>query len=316
MTTSSTLSRRAFLTHTAGIGAAALAASHAWPRSVRADAAAAAAEGWQIGCYTRPWSHLEYREAFDAIAEAGFKYAGLMTTPAPRRLVMPASTTLEEAQQIGEEAKKRGLTLVSNYGGGIGVAKSLEDGIDDMKRLIDACHAANCPSLLMGGTGNENLFDAYYKAIAETCGYAAEKGVEIALKPHGGLNATGPQCRKCVELVGHENFRVWYDPGNTLHYSHGEIDPVDDAATLDGLVTGMCVKDFTMSIKDDTPVRDVSITPGTGRVNFPAVMAKLKQGGFTSGPLVVETIARSDDPQVLLAEARKARTFLEQLVRA
>ena len=315
MTTSSTLSRRAFLSHTAGMGAAALAASHAWPRSAPADEPAAAAEGWQIGCYTRPWSHLEYREALDAIAEAGFKYAGLMTTPAPRRLVMPASTTLEEAQQIGEEAKKRGLTLVSNYGGGIGVAKSLEDGIDDMKRLIDACHAANCPSLLMGGISNENLFDAYYKAIAETCGYAAEKGVEIALKPHGGLNATGPQCRKCVELVGHENFRVWYDPGNVFFYSHGELDPVDDAPTLDGLVTGMCVKDFNMSVQDDKPVREVAITPGTGRVDFPALMAKLKQGGFTSGPLVIETLARSDDPAVLLAEARKAKAFLEQLVR-
>ncbi len=315
MTTPHILSRRAFLSHTAGLGAAALAASHPWARGTHAAESGQKPEGWQIGCYTRPWSHLEYREAFDAIAEAGFKYAGLMTTPAPRRLVMPASTTLEEARQIGEEAKKRGLALVSNYGGGIGVAKSLEDGIDDMKRLIDACHAARCPSLLMGGMGNEKLFDAYYKAIKETCDYAAEKGVEIVLKPHGGLNATGPECRKCVGLVGHENFRVWYDPGNILHYSHGEIDPVDDAPTLDGLVTGMCVKDFTMSVKDGEPVRDVSITPGTGRVNFPAVMAKLKQGGFTSGPLVVEAIARSDDPQVLLAEARKARAFLDQLVR-
>ena len=315
METQRPFSRRAFLGQTARFGAAGLAASHLWPSRGRADQDAPPDDAWQIGCYTRPWSDLEYREALDAIAEAGFAYAGLMTTRSKTRLVMTAATTVEEAQQVGEEARRRGLRLVSNYGGGISVGRSLEEGIADMKRLIDACHAAGCPSLLMGGIGNEDLFDAYYKAIAETCEYAAEKGVALALKPHGGLNATGPQCRRCVELVGHDNFHVWYDPGNIFFYSDGELDPVDDAPTLDGLVTGMCVKDFTMSVRDGKPVKEVSITPGTGRVDFPAVMAKLNRGGFTSGPLVVETLARSDDPKVVLAEARKARTFLEQLVR-
>jgi len=308
------LSRRAFLGQTAGLGAAGLLASHLSTCRVGATEQAAPIDAWQIGCYTRPWAHLEYRGALDAIAEAGFKYAGLMTTRPPKRLVISAATTVEEAHEVGEEVRKRGLTLVSTYGGGIGVAKSLADGIADMKRLIDACHAAECPSLLMGGTGNETLFDAYCKAIAETCDYAAENGVAIVIKPHGGLNATGPQLRKCVKRVGHENFRLWYDPGNIFFYSEGELDPVDDAATVDGLVTGMCVKDFTMTIKDGKPAREVALTPGTGRVDFPALMARLKRGGFTSGPLVVECLARSDDPEAVLAEARKAREFVEQLV--
>ncbi len=33
-----------------------------------------------IACYTRPWAKYEYRVALDAIAEAGYKYVGLMTT--------------------------------------------------------------------------------------------------------------------------------------------------------------------------------------------------------------------------------------------
>ncbi len=309
-----TVSRRTFLGHAAGLGAAGLLMSRPWSGSLQAAENTAPGDGWQIGCYTRPWSNLEYREAFDAVAEAGFKYVGLMTTQPPKRLVMPAATTVDEARQIGEEAEKRGLRIVSNYGGGIGVGKSLQDGIDDMKRLIDACQAAGCPSLLMGGIGNENLFPVYYKAIAETCDYAAEKGVAIVIKPHGGLNATGPQLRKCIEAVGHDNFRLWYDPGNIFYYSEGALDPVDDAATVDGLVTGMCVKDFTMAVEDDKPVRNVSITPGTGKVDFPAVLARLKQGGFSSGPLVVECVAPSDDPKVVLDEARKVRAFLEKLV--
>jgi sugar phosphate isomerase/epimerase len=243
--------------------------------------------------------------ALDAIAEAGFKYAGLMTAKSKTGLVISVSTTLEEAERIGEEIKKHGLAVPSVYGGGIPVEKSLKAGIEGLKKLIDNCAACGAKNLLMGGTGNEKLYKLYYKAIAECCDYATEKGIGISVKPHGGLNATGPQCRKTVEMVGHENFRIWYDPGNILYYSNGELDPVVDAATVDGLVVGMCVKDYRHP-------KDVLVTPGTGKVNFPAVLTRLKKGGFTRGPLVVECLERGDLKQTL-TEARKARRFLEEL---
>jgi hypothetical protein len=157
----------------------------------------------------------------------------------------------------------------------------------------------------MGGIGDEKLYNAYYKAIAECCDYAAEKGVGISVKPHGGLNATGPQCRKTIEMVGHKNFRIWYDPGNIFYYSDGKLDPIADAATVDGLVVGMCIKDYKHP-------KNVAVTPGTGQVDFPAVLARLKQGGFTGGPLVVECLEPGDLKQTL-AEAKKARQFLEEL---
>ena len=260
---------------------------------------------WQIGCYTRPWDRSDYRTALDAIAEAGFKHAGLMTTKAPRRLVLSAATTPEEAQAVAAELKTRGLSVPSVYGGGIPVGKSLEAGIEALRKLIDRCAAVGAASLMMGGMGNPKLYDAYYKAIAECCGYAAGKKMEIVLKPHGGLNATGPQCRKCIEAVGHKNFRLWYDPGNILYYSQGKLDPVKQAATVDGLVTGMCIKDYK-------PPRNVMLTPGTGQVDFAGVLGRLKTGGFTRGPLVVETLTRGD-AKATLAEARKARAFLEEL---
>ena len=117
---------------------------------------------------------------------------------------------------------------------------------------------------------------------------------------------TGPQCRKTIEMVGHKNFRIWHDPGNIFYYSDGKLGPVDDAATVDGLVSGMSVKDFQ-------PPKEVFVTPGTGKVDFPKVMARLKQGGFTGGPLIIECLAPGDLPH-LLAEAKKARAFVEQLV--
>ena len=231
---------------------------------------------------------------------------GLMTTKSKTSLIISVETTPEEAHQIGVECRQRGLAIPSAYGGGFPVDQSLEAGIQGVRRLIENCAGAGVENLLMGGIGEAGLYELYYKAIAECCDYAVEKGVGISLKPHGGLNATGPECRKAVELVNHKNFRVWYDPGNIFYYSDGQLDPVDDAASVDGLVVGMCVKDYQHP-------KNVEVTPGTGQVDFPKVLAQLKQGGFTAGPLVVECLAPGDLAQTL-AEAKKAREFLESLV--
>lgn len=310
MKSSDQLSRREFLGRTVRLGTAGLAATCAASSPTLARKSGGPAvrrpfRDWQIGCYTRPWSQYDYRVALDAIAEAGFKYAGLMTAKSKTGLVISVSTTLEEAEQVGQEVKKRGLTIPSVYGGGIPVEKSLKAGIEGLKKLIDNCAACDAKNLLMGGIGNKELYQTYYKAIAECCDYAAEKDIGISVKPHGGLNATGPQCRKTVEMVGHDNFRIWYDPGNILYYSNGELDPVADAATVDGLVVGMCVKDYRHP-------KDVLVTPGMGKVNFPAVLARLKKGGFISGALVVECLERGDLKQTLTG-AKKARRFLEEL---
>jgi sugar phosphate isomerase/epimerase len=115
-----------------------------------------------------------------------------MTTNSETHLVISVSTTLEEAERVGEEVKKRGLAVLSVYGGDIPVAESLDAGIKGLKRLIDNCAGCGAKNLLMGGTGDEKLYQPYYKAIAECCGYAAEKGLGISIKPHGGLNATRP----------------------------------------------------------------------------------------------------------------------------
>lgn len=297
------LNRRAFLGAAAAAGAFSAVCGQAQERRETEEQNT----GWRIGCYTRPWSDHDYRVALDAIAEAGYKDAGLMTTKSPTSLVISVATTPEEATEVGEECKQRRLRVPSVYGGGIPVDQSLEAGIEGLRKLIDNCVLAGAEDLLMGGIGDENLFDAYYKTIAECCDYAAEKNLGISVKPHGGLNATGPQCRKTIELVGHENFRIWYDPGNIYYYSDAELSPVDDAATVDGLVAGMSVKDYQHP-------KEVLLTPGTGMVDFPAVMARLKQGGFTSGPLVVECLAPGDLDQTL-AEARKAREFVEALIK-
>ena len=116
--------RREFLIRTLHVSAGGVFSSQALSRT-SLQAGDNKVDTWQIGCYTRPWDKQDYRVALDAIAEAGYKHAGLMTTNTKSRLVICAETSPEEAQQVGEEVKKRGLQVPSVYGGGIPVAKSL-----------------------------------------------------------------------------------------------------------------------------------------------------------------------------------------------
>ena len=291
------VSRRSFLKASATAGLCATVHTNAL--SIETSSA----DPWQLGCYTRPWDQYDYRVALDGIAEAGFHYAGIMTHKGKSWVMITPQTTHAEAEQIGAEVRKRGLETISVYGD-FSVRESLPKGIDALRRLVEHCAACGSPNLLLGGTSDPKQYTSYYKAIAECCDFAVQQRVGLSIKPHGGENATGPQCRKAIELVGHANFRLWYDPGNIFYYSKGQRDPVVDAATVDGLVVGMSIKDF----RDPD---DVMVTPGTGRVDFRKVLGRLQQGGFTRGPLVVECLARGDATNIT-AEAKKALTLLRE----
>jgi sugar phosphate isomerase/epimerase len=303
MSITTQISRRSFLVGTTRLGAAGLVASTA-ESFFAADTVAGRKPAWQLGCYTRVFDQFDYPVALDAIAEAGFKHVGLMTTKSKQWVMIKTTTPVEEVQAMHQEARKRGLTVLSVYGD-FSVGDSPEAGIRALRQLIDHAVICGCPHLMLGGTGDEKIYQLYYKTIAECCDYAAAKGVGLSIKPHGGQNATGPQCRKAIELVGKKNFGLWYDPGNVFYYSDGKLDPVADAATVDGLVVGMSVKDFL-------PPKEVLVNIGSGKVDFPAVFARLKKGGFTHGPLIVECLARGPLESVKAA-ATKARQFLEQL---
>jgi len=259
---------------------------------------------WEIGCYTRVFDQFEYAVALDAIAEAGFRYVGIMTTNTKQWVMINPATITAEVEKIRTEAEKRNLKILSVYGD-FSAADPADVAEENLRRLIDHCATCMCPSLMLGGTTEEKLYQPYYATVAKCCPYATGNGIGLSIKPHGGQNATGPQCRKAIESVGQKNFGLWYDPGNIFYYSDGKIDPVADAATVDGLVVGMSVKDFR-------PPKEVLVNPGSGKVNFPKVMERLKKGGFNGGPMLLECLERGP-LETLKAAAKKAREFMEEL---
>ena len=139
-----------------------------------ARAATSESAGYRVGIYTRPWDKFDYRIALDAIADAGFKHAGLMTTNSKTRLVISVSTTLEEAEQVGQEVKKRGLKIPSVYGGGIPVQKSLEAGIEGLRKLIDNCKA--CGAALSYCVSCQIIVTDKETSACPECGAPLSKG--------------------------------------------------------------------------------------------------------------------------------------------
>jgi sugar phosphate isomerase/epimerase len=232
------------------------------------------------------------------MVEAGYKYVGLSTHDKGR--VIDRDTAPDIAFQVGEEIKKRGLKLVALSGGTFDSNAPVSQGIEQLKRLIDNAERCGAPLIQLNDIANQALEPDFYKVISECCDYGLEKKVLITVKPHG---STGAECREHVDRINHKNFKLWYDPGNVAYYTEGKVDPVQDAEALDGVVVGMAVKDFKQP-------KNVNITPGTGIVDFEKLITRLKKGGFSKGPLIVEQLAPGELPFVN-AEARKVREYLE-----
>ncbi len=262
--------------------------------------------GYLIGCYTRPWDQWDLDQALDGVALAGFHWVGLMTAKGNPNIIIHPGLSTAQAAQIGAKAKQRHLSICSVYGD-FQPSPNLNSSRQQLRQLIDLCTACGSHELLLGGTTNPDAYDAFLKAVAAECPHAQQQNVGITLKPHGGLNATGAQCRQAVQRVNHPSFRLWYDPANILYYSNGQLDPLKDVLDVDGLVVGMSIKDFL-------PPNNVLINPGTGLVNFTPLFARLRLGGFTRGQLLVECTAPGSFTEITKA-AKQARLLTERLAR-
>jgi sugar phosphate isomerase/epimerase len=292
------VSRRRFLHH-AGVAAAGA--------TVAAFARAAVPRpAYQIGAYTRAWGMRDYRVALDGMVATGYRYVGLSVHGPQGKMarVIDRNSADEHADAVGREVKSRGLGLVVLSGGEFELNKPIHECSVQLRRVVDLAVICGAPCVQVNEPSKIEADPVFYRVMAECADYAAGRHVVLAVHPHG---FSGAHIRRQLRMVGDPNIRIMYDPGNVGFYSNGSIDLVDDAAALDGVVHGMSVKDFRLE------PRDVMITPGTGKVDFARVLARLRAGGFTGGPLTVECLHPGTIEQVN-EEARRARRLVEEFV--
>jgi len=258
---------------------------------------------WEVGCFNRPWTKWGYDATLQSIKAAGYKVTGLLSATREEPFLRPGS---------GEEylTSLRKRIAASGLRANMGALRSrhnidLAESIADVRQQIDAAKALSLTYALSCGVDTPEEYAHYYKVMSETAAYAAERGVKLVMKPHGGGSSASAEILAAIRAVNHPNFSIWYDAGNIIHYT-GK-DPIEELKPIVQHVSGFCAKDCA------TLKGDVMIQFGTGKVDFAGVFRTLKSGGF-KGPVMVECCKIGETAEETTANARANRLYLEEVL--
>ena len=254
-----------------------------------------------IGCTTRPYGDLPFAEACEHIAAAGYTDVALFRTALDPEGDRKEALT---ARRIAEDAGLAPSMLLARGRPELG----MEAAVSAYERVIDNAAALGASWILDTGTAREEHYDAYYKLLRRAAAYAESAGVQISLKPHGGITLTTDALIDAHKRVNHPAFGICYDPGNIIYYTKGEKRPETDVAQVAPLVTTGIIKDCI--VRDGVP--DVMITPGEGWVDFERVLSGLVGGGFR-GPLYVECVGGTEIGEID-GNVRRTRAFIEGIL--
>ena len=326
------LPRRNFITTSA-----AAAAALALPFSKR-GAGQSMSKPWPIGCHGRPFSRfrLSHDDLLDAIKSAGYTSADMISAapgaargaspagagaaaPAQRG---PAAVTPDMVAALKEKLVARGLvSTVCSLSIQTGVP--LADAIANARQQITNAHSLGQKFALYLGLESEAQYIHATKVLSDAAAFGKERGVQIAIKQHHGLNNTGGELVGWVRQVNHPNFGIFHDAGNVIYYTG--TDPVAQLEIVGPYVIGVVAKDclgphfmerqagqpsFGSSVPDPRG-DEVMIQFGAGKVDFAGMFKKLKSIGF-NGPVFVEGTAVAETLAETVANARANREFLEK----
>src|SRR5262245_30264184 len=290
------MKRREFVHQTAAIGAMAVL-------NVSLSSSAEAEVNWPVGCFNRPWTKWSFDETLKQIKAAGYNSTGLLSWTREEPFIGAKATP-----ECLEHLKKRmSVTGLVAYRGALPSRHNipLEDSIGEVRKQIDNAKFLSLEYALSFGANNPEEFAHYYKVMSDAAGYAQDKGVKLAMKPHGGISGSAEEILRVIKEVNHRNFSIWYDAGNIIHYT-GK-DPVAEIEPIARHITGFCAKDCG-EMKGD-----VMIQFGAGKVDFAGVFKKLEAGGF-NGPVMVECCKVGATPEETTSNARANREFLEKIL--
>jgi sugar phosphate isomerase/epimerase len=258
---------------------------------------------WEIGCLNRPWTKWSFDQTVKAIKAAGYKTIGLLTRTKDDPFIA-AEATPEYLQALKGRIAAAGLTAnMASLRTRHDIA--LEDSIRDARKQIDNARFLSLKHLLSMGVDKPDQFEHYLKVMRDSAAYAHDKGIRLAMKPHGGISGASDEILRVIKQVNHPNFSIWYDAGNIIYYT-GK-DPIAELEPIAKYVTGFCAKDC------GEPKGEVMIQFGTGKVDFAAVFKKLKSVGF-NGPLMVECCKIGQTPEETASYASANREFLEKVL--
>jgi sugar phosphate isomerase/epimerase len=317
---------------------AAVVAAMALPSPSRGAEQSASAKPWSIGCHARPFGRfrLSHDALLDAIKAAGYTSADMVSAapPAARGAAPAGGATTPPAQRGPDAITPEMVTALKEKLAARGMVSTvcslsvrtdvpLADAVAAARQQITNAHTLGQKFALYLGLEKESQYIHATKVLADAAAFGKERGVQVAIKQHHGLNNTGGELVGWVKQVNHPNFGLFHDAGNVIYYT--AKDPVAQLEIVGPYVIGVVAKDclgphfqereagapsFGSSVPDPRG-DEVMVQFGTGKVDFAGMFKKLKSYGF-NGPIFVEGTAVGETLEQTIANARANREFLEK----
>jgi sugar phosphate isomerase/epimerase len=300
--------RRAWL-RMAGLSLAGLAAGGGRARAAGADRRPTR---FQVACMTLPYAQFPLERALGGIKAAGYEHVAWGTTHredgGENRPVLAADAAPGRAKELARRCRDLGLEPLLMFSG---VYPEAPEGLDVLRARIFQAEAGGVPQVLTFGHtkgGNRTLWVERFKQLGPI---ARDHGVMIVVKQHGGETGTGAACAEIIREVDDPAIKVNYDAGNVLDYL--DLDPIPDLKSCAAEVRSFCIKDHRNFPKDE------DCGPGFGEIDHYKLLQPVAFTG-RAVPLCCENIfapllPRPQDPAAIDALARRAREFLDVVIR-
>jgi sugar phosphate isomerase/epimerase len=259
-----------------------------------------------IGCNSVLFSMVDLDSALQHIAWAGYDGAELAYIPGMVEHVQPGQGQTS-TDRIKRLAADLGLSLYA-----------LEATPSTPERIEQACGIAadlGIPVVAIGSggkTGDEASFRQAVELGAKLAAIAGRSGVKLALKPHVGAAVYNTETAlQAWREIGSPHLGLNFDPSHLLRAG----EDVAEAArqfTAAGAVVHSHFRDCLTEKLGGPPGPPEEQVPGRGRIDIPAVLRALRDGGY-AGVLDLECIGAKAYPlSRAMGIAAEARGYLRR----
>jgi sugar phosphate isomerase/epimerase len=304
-------SRRSFLK--AGASAApGLVAARLLAAEAPTTGPAKAKTQFRIACMTLPYAQFELDRALQGIRTAGYRFVAWGTThKGPEGKAVPIvapDAPPGKARDLASKCWDLGLEPLLMFSG---IYPEAPDAVEVFQNRIRQAAAAHIPQVLTFGHTEGSQRQVWVERFKQLGPMARDNGVMIVVKQHGGNTGTGAVCAEIIREVADEGVKVNFDAGNVMDYLR--IDPIADIRKCADEIRSFCIKDHRTFPKDE------DCGPGLGEIDHYRLLHPVAFTGLTM-PLCCENISapalpRPTDPSEVDALARRAREFLELVIR-
>ncbi len=270
---------------------------------------------FQIACMTLPYANFSWQRALSGIRGAGFRFVAWGTShqeEGQRVPVLAADAPPAQARELASRCRDMGLEPVMMFSG---IYPEAKNGLEVLRQRLQQAAAAKIPQVLTFGHTRGGSEQLWLERLRQLGPMAADLGVLLVVKQHGGDTGTGAACARITRLVNHNHIKVNYDAGNVMDYLDGKVNPLEDLRACADEVRSFCIKDHRFF---PPPHQDCG--PGLGEIDHYRLLHIVAFTGRTM-PLCCENIFAPRLPRPTTSEgidalARRAREYLELVVQA